>query len=90
MARNKLIDSAFDKVYEQLPEYSFGEILYSLMNEMGIRGTGVLLEKTTEDFYEALFSLIRNAKEDMFSDEELDEINNNKIKFNAVKRWKRQ
>lgn len=83
------IKSALEKAYQQLPNYSYLDVLYSVLEVLNIEGRGKLLKISAEEFYEAVFEAIRNQTEEEFTEEELENLNSNKVKFNNSKGWRK-
>jgi len=83
------IKSALEKAYQQLPNYSYLEILYSVLGVLKIEGRSKLLNISAEQFYEAVFEAVRNEIEDTFTEQEFNNIVDNKIKFNNSKAWRK-
>lgn len=83
------IKSALEKAYQQLPQYSYLEILYSVLGVLKVEGRSKLLNITAEQFYEAVFEAIRIEMEDTFTEKEFNDITDNKIKFNNSKEWRK-
>ncbi len=84
-----LIIDALKRATEELEDYSIMEILYSVLRVLGISGTNKLLKVSGDEFYNAIFEAIRDDRDTDFSEEELQQIEDNLKMFNNSKKWER-
>lgn len=83
-----LIHNAIENAFNHLPDYSYAEVLYAILGVLGVKDRSKILNVSLEGFYEAIYQAVRNETEDTFTEEEIKEIENNKVIFNNTK-WKK-
>ena len=63
MNYSSVIRVELDKYAEQFPEYSFTQILYSVLTTLKVKNKSELYSVTDEDFYSAILKSIDNERE---------------------------
>lgn len=88
---NDLLHRAFGEALTRLNGYSYQEVLYSVLKYWEVKDISDLLKKELEvmDLYALIYEAVRNEKEEDFTTEELEEINNNIKQFNNSIKWER-
>lgn len=93
MKSNELvfINDAIETAFSKLPNYTYQEILYTILRGLEIKNINELLydKKTTVNLYESVYKSVRDEIEEDFTHQELEQIKNNIQRFNNSSKWER-